>query len=178
VDIAELMDLDGLELHEALEVARDAFAEEPVVVDLVRELAEGGAVADGIVVVAIDGASISGFVLLTEAHIEECPARLMCLAPLAVAPARQRSGVGSALVNSAVRIASERGVGAVFVLGDPAYYGRFGFSPIFGGGIDPPVPLREEYERGWMALELTPGSLDGVRGVVRMAAPLEDPKFW
>jgi putative acetyltransferase len=50
------------------------------------------------------------------------------LAPLAVLPARQKSGVGSALVKASLENAREFGCHGVLVLGDPAYYGRFGFS--------------------------------------------------
>jgi putative acetyltransferase len=50
------------------------------------------------------------------------------LAPLAVLPGRQKSGLGSALVKTSLENAREFGCHGVLVLGDPAYYGRFGFS--------------------------------------------------
>jgi putative acetyltransferase len=50
------------------------------------------------------------------------------LAPLAVLPGRQRNGLGSALVEASLENAREFGCHGVLVLGDPAYYGRFGFS--------------------------------------------------
>jgi putative acetyltransferase len=50
------------------------------------------------------------------------------LAPLAVAPGRQRAGVGASLVRAGLECAREFGAAGVLVLGDPAYYGRFGFS--------------------------------------------------
>jgi putative acetyltransferase len=50
------------------------------------------------------------------------------LAPLAVLPERQKSGLGSALVKASLENAREFGCHGVLVLGDPAYYGRFGFS--------------------------------------------------
>lgn len=51
------------------------------------------------------------------------------LAPLAVVPARQRRGIGAALVRRGLDTASRAGVTLVVVLGEPAYYGRFGFLP-------------------------------------------------
>jgi putative acetyltransferase len=51
------------------------------------------------------------------------------LAPLAVAPSRQRQGIGSALVQHGLARLRERGEPLIFVLGYPAYYGRFGFAP-------------------------------------------------
>lgn len=50
------------------------------------------------------------------------------LAPLAVMPDRQRKGTGRALVEAGHTRLREAGETIVFVLGDPDYYGRFGFS--------------------------------------------------
>jgi putative acetyltransferase len=49
------------------------------------------------------------------------------LAPLAVAIDLWNRGIGSALVGRGLTLLAERGEQLVFVLGDPAYYGRFGF---------------------------------------------------
>ena len=50
------------------------------------------------------------------------------LAPVAVAPGRQRRGIGSALIRAGHRRLVEQGESLVFVLGHPAYYTRFGYS--------------------------------------------------
>ena len=52
----------------------------------------------------------------------------VALAPVAVEPSRQNQGIGSALVCEAVDLAKDAGAQIMFVLGEPAYYGRFGFS--------------------------------------------------
>ena len=54
------------------------------------------------------------------------------LGPVSVRPAHQRSGIGSSLIRSALRRLRERGVAGCVVLGDPAYYSRFGFAPHAG----------------------------------------------
>ncbi|MBJ18772.1 MAG: GNAT family N-acetyltransferase [bacterium] len=46
---------------------------------------------------------------------------------MGVDPSRQRSGVGSALIRESLRRCPEIGWQAVFLLGDPGYYARFGF---------------------------------------------------
>jgi putative acetyltransferase len=50
------------------------------------------------------------------------------LAPVGVAPPLQRQGIGSALIRDGLARLKDRGERLVFVLGDPAYYGRFGFA--------------------------------------------------
>jgi putative acetyltransferase len=55
------------------------------------------------------------------------PVRAFGLAPLAVAPDAQRRGIGSALVREGLRLLGSRDEQLIFVLGDPAYYSRFGF---------------------------------------------------
>lgn len=51
------------------------------------------------------------------------------LAPVSVAPARQSSGIGSALVETGLDICKTRGASLIVVLGEPEYYSRFGFKP-------------------------------------------------
>ena len=68
------------------------------------------------------------------------PSQVLDLAPMAVTPARQRSGVGSALVTHALGEADRRREPLVVVLGHPGYYPKFGFEPASRHGIYPPWP--------------------------------------
>ncbi|WP_119678518.1 GNAT family N-acetyltransferase [Indioceanicola profundi] len=56
------------------------------------------------------------------------PENALALAPVAVSPPFQRRGIGSRLVRAALTRAQQQGFSIVFVLGDPAYYTRFGFT--------------------------------------------------
>lgn len=56
------------------------------------------------------------------------PARSVALAPVSVAPDRQGGGIGGALIRKSIEEARRKGEALIFVLGDPAYYTRFGFS--------------------------------------------------
>jgi putative acetyltransferase len=99
------------------------------------------------------------------------PVPAVALAPIAVLPERQRRGIGGKLIRYGLDLLRERGERIVIVLGDPDYYPRFGFSRDKAGLLESPFP-----PEAFMALELEPGALDGVRGKVRYAAAfgLED----
>ncbi len=87
------------------------------------------------------------------------------LAPLAVQPRCRRKGIGAALVQAGIAACGKAGFGYLVVLGDPGYYGRFGFTRASAAG------LANEYgaDAHFMVLELAPGALGGVRGVVKYA---------
>lgn len=50
------------------------------------------------------------------------------LGPVSVSPSLQRGGVGSALIKEGLQVLTKRGAQGCVVLGDPKYYGRFGFA--------------------------------------------------
>ena len=119
------------------------------------------------------GGRVVGQIVFSPVRVEGHDALTsMGLAPVAVAPERQRSGVGSALVRTGLQACREQGVELVVVLGHPEYYPRFGFRPASTLG------LRSEYEvpdEVFMALELVPGALAGVEdAVVRYSEPFAE----
>ena len=59
----------------------------------------------------------------------------LLLGPLAVDPACRKRGIGAALMQRALALARMRGHGAVLLVGDACYYGRFGFSAEQTGGL-------------------------------------------
>lgn len=85
------------------------------------------------------------------------------LAPMAVKPAFQNQGIGSALVKEGLKACKAAGFSHVFVLGHPNFYPRFGFIPSNHYEIEPPFPVRSEV---FMAIELEKGSLDGIHGKI------------
>jgi putative acetyltransferase len=114
--------------------------------------------------VALDGARVIGHIMLSElpTELDDRLVKAACLAPLSVEPADRHKGIGAQLVRTGISAARERGYEAVFVIGDPAYYGRFGFCPRIARKIDSPFP-----GDGFMALELVPGALRGKKGAAR-----------
>lgn len=63
--------------------------------------------------------------------------RVLALGPVGVEPRRQRQGIGTALINYGLEAIARAGEGCVVVLGDPAYYGRFGFAASERFGVRP-----------------------------------------
>ncbi|MGI5156341.1 GNAT family N-acetyltransferase [Microbispora sp. CA-102843] len=86
---------------------------------------------------------IAGHVVCTRAHVEAVP--VLGLGPLAVHPAHQRRGVGSAVVHAALGAAEALGEPLVALLGDPAYYSRFGFEHSETHGVTAPDPKWGEF---------------------------------
>lgn len=72
---------------------------------------------------------------------EERCATVYLLSPLAVLPAHQRLGIGSALVRAGLKTMEQWGVPAVFLEGDPGYYTRFDFVAAGALGFQKPSPL-------------------------------------
>jgi putative acetyltransferase len=87
----------------------------------------------------------------------------LALAPMAVLPAFQRQGIGTRLVEAGLEQCARQGCQVVVVVGDPAFYRRFGFGAATGMG------LRSVYSSAgdaFMALELSKGVLAGRTGFV------------
>lgn len=79
----------------------------------------------------------------------------VALGPLAVRPDVQRAGTGDRLTRAGLETAKEFGAHAVVVLGHPAYYPRFGFSPEAAQNLTSPYSGLPAF----MALEIEPGAL-------------------
>lgn len=95
--------------------------------DLVQELRAQDALSVSLVA-ELEGA-IVGQVVLSPARAPGGVAGWYALGPVAVVPARQRSGIGSMLVRAGIEAISELGALGCILTGDPAYYSRFGFEP-------------------------------------------------
>lgn len=126
----------------------EAFPDEDLV-PLVRDL-EGSA-AISFVGVADNG--LVAHAAFTQCSLTERTDKVALLGPVAVAPGRQRQGLGSALLRAGLRHLQDAGTDSVYVLGNPGYYGLLGFKP--DDDVIPPFPLLEEWRGAWQSLSLS-----------------------
>ena len=145
--------------------------EEAAIVDAIRRLAPAG--WQSIVALTRSG-DIVGHVLLSPCPVEgDDGARVgevLALGPIGVLPEAQSRGVGSALIAASVSLGIARGVGAIVLLGQPAYYPRFGFGSARDVGLLPPADAWPD--AAWLA-KLLPAWGDGIRGTVRYPEAFE-----
>ena len=115
---------------------------------------------------------VVGHILFTPVTLEPpVDLRIAGLAPMAVRPEHQRTGIGGQLIRAGLEECRRNGYTAVVVLGYPEYYPRFGFVPAHTFGLTCEFPSPPE---AFMAIELEAGALKGIAGLVRYASEFSD----
>ena len=154
--------------------------EGPSIVSLLHDLIPDPTAQPMLSLLAEEEQLVLGHVLFTNVLVAGSEADLSSriLAPLAVIPAAQKRGIGSRLVQAGLDRLREEGVGLVFVLGDPAYYTRFGFQPAGAAGLNAPQPIPAEHADAWMVRELESGQIGRVAGEVRCSEVLGRREYW
>ena len=121
--------------HDAIRAVHESAFPTPQEADLVDALR----VDDDLVLslVALEDDAIVGHVAFSRMTVNsdtgDFPA--LALAPVGVIPEFQREGVGTALIENGLQLLAKKGEALVFVLGEPDYYGRFGFSAELASGF-------------------------------------------
>lgn len=152
----------------AIDALLRASFPEPVEAMLVRRLCVDGDMV--LTLVADDEATgeLAGMVAFSQMNVDVAgkPIAAAALAPVAVAASHRRQGVAEALIQAGLAHLVDAGATLCFVLGDPDYYGRFGFSIDWASGFA--SPYAGEY---FMALPLQGGAMPcGERGAATHAA--------
>ena len=112
--------------------------------------------------VAIDGVgSIIGHIGFSPVTIDGAACSWLQMAPVSVSPEIQRSGIGSALIGAGIAELRLRGVCGVAVVGDPAYYERFGFA------VTPELVPLSDHDAPYLRAMVLSG--DVLRGTLRYA---------
>ena len=133
--------------------------------NLVNALRDSG--LSYISLVAEKGNELVGHILFTPVELvgDDTGLKLMGLAPMSVMPELQNKGIGSLLVKAGIEECASKGFDAIFVLGHPEYYPKFGFVPSVR------YDIKSQYDgvpdEAFMVLELVKDCLQGKCGIVK-----------
>lgn len=135
--------------------------------DLVDALRAAGALSVSLVA-EVEGV-IVGHVAFSPVRIERAPeaSSFVGLAPVAVLSEYQRRGIGAELIRRGLAECAALGFDGAVVLGDPDYYGRFGFQPAAELGMKCEYDVPPE---AFMSLPLSESGFSGCSGLVRYDA--------
>lgn len=125
-----------------------------------------------LVAVQEDGTPV-GNIMYTRSAVEDDKGvrhETVTFGPLSVSPQLQKQGIGAALIEQSRKIAAEMGFAAIIILGNPKYYGRFGFRTAKEFGI---TMADGSYSPAHMVLELYEGALSGISGSFEEAPVFE-----
>jgi len=125
--------------------------------------------------VATDGAQLVGAAFFSRLRFAT-RVEAFILAPVAVDSARQRTGIGQALIGHGLRAMERRGASLVMTYGDPAFYARTGFRPVSPDVVPPPFTLSRP--EGWLGQSLTDEPIRPLRGPGACVGALQDPAYW
>ncbi len=176
----EIRDTALNELELVQHIHQHAFGpdEGPVIAELLARLWQDATAKPMVSLLAIDNEDPVGHVLFTTVQISQQPdqVKAMILSPLAVLPARQRSGIGTQLIESGLDRLQTSGADCVFVYGDPAYYSRTGFVPALPFGLHPPHAI--EFPEGWQVQTFGDDVLERIAGTVQCCQTLNSADNW
>lgn len=135
--------------------------------DLVDDLRHAALVTASLV--AESDRRIVGHILFSRIKVvtEEGEFQVHSLAPMAVHKEFQRQGIGSELVQAGLKACRKKKVKAIFVLGHPEFYSKFGFTPRIAQPFESPFGGGE----AWMGLELEPHYLINLKGKAEFSEP-------
>lgn len=135
--------------------------------ELVQQLREDGLLTLGVVATDDDG-QVLGYAAFSPVTVNEEDRQWVGLAPLAVDESVRKQGLGKQLIYEGLDTLNEFGYAAVVVLGDPAFYGPYGFEPA----------ARHQLHCRWegtgaafQVYKLADDAFDGVEGRIEFSAP-------
>ncbi|WP_424972702.1 GNAT family N-acetyltransferase [Dinoroseobacter sp. S76] len=162
-------------LFETTFTASEGREEGALIGALARRLMTDTPPSDLRVVTAWDGGALVGAILFTRLIFED-PRPAFLLAPVAVAPDRQGEGIGQALITHGLGLLREDGVEIAVTYGDPAFYGRVGFTQVTEATV--PAPHRLQFPEGWLGQSLSTAALAPLNGPAICVSGFNDPRLW
>lgn len=160
-----------------------AFGKEkgPVIAKLTLDLLDDKTALPILSLAAVNNNQLIGHILFTRVSIIETSQKISAqiLAPLAVLPEAQNTGIGQKLIREGLKQLKESGVDLVFVLGHPGYYPRCGFkNDAEALGFKAPYSIPDEHADAWMVQELNGKWIGKIQGTVQCSEVLNQPEHW
>jgi predicted N-acetyltransferase YhbS len=136
--------------------------------DYVNKLRSSGNYIPELALVAEENGKLVGHIMLTKTFINAGNEKFaaLLLAPLSVALELRKRGIASKLVKKSFELAKSSGFNTVFVVGEPAFYCRFGFKSSVLFGVKHVPQIENQYV---MVHELSAEALNGITGTVTFA---------
>jgi len=135
--------------------------------ELVQQLREDGLLTLGVVATDDDG-QVLGYAAFSPVTLNNEDRQWVGLAPLAVDESVRRQGLGKQLIYEGLDTLNEFGYAAGVVLGDPAFYGPYGFEPAARHQLH---CRWEGTEAAFQVYKLADDAFDGVEGRIEFSAP-------
>jgi len=133
--------------------------------DFVDQLRSSDNYIPRLALVAEENGELIGHIMLTTTYIVNGDSgnkfETLFLGPISIALEHRNTGVGSNLIKESFKLAKEMGYKSVLLVGDPAYYHRFGFEASVNFGIKHIHNIPDE---NVMACELVPDALNKISG--------------
>lgn len=131
--------------------------------DFVNQLRNSGNYIPELALVAQESGKLIGHIMLTKNYISNSgfKTETLLLAPISVVLEYRNKGVGSKLIEESFEAAKSMGYKSIVLVGDPAFYSRFGFKKSVDFGIRFSHDIPEEYV---LACELVPEALREING--------------
>lgn len=163
-------------LFSATFTASEGAREGALIAGLVRDLLRRTPPADMQVFCTLEAGEVLACAIFTPLTYAEDAQRVALLSPMAVTPARQRQGLGQALLTHALAELRQEGVDVAITYGDPAFYGRLGFAVMTEAQARAPLPL--SLPHGWLGQVLQTGGPPCLRGPSRCVPALNRADIW
>jgi len=158
------IDLDGIYdlVKIAFQIVKVSDGKEQ---DFVNQLRGSSDYIPELALVAEENDRMVGHIMLTKTYIVNGGSKFetLLLAPISVVLEYRDRGIGVKLINESFRLAKEMGYASVFLVGDPAYYHRFGFKSSVEFGVTQLHNIPNEYVMG---CEIVPNALPGISGII------------
>ena len=165
-----------VELFVTTFTASEGADEGALIGGLVRDLLSETPTDDIRVFFVEEEGSITAAAIFTRLIYPADPHIVFLLSPMAVAPDRQRRGIGQALLRHALQALRSQAVQIAMTYGDPSFYGQVGFVSVAEDQVPPPMLL--SFPHGWIGQPLTDDRMPILKGPSTCVSALNRSDVW